>query len=183
LGNAEKNIPGWIQDHISKAHSYIHQSNSGYHEYKIDDMNESKISQSQLKPIYDKLSKGDVVEITYDSSMSRGITKRFKVIKGKTTVGKLGVERITLVNVDKPTSVKYYLYNRNNMITFAHGDMGASIVNIQKENINESSPNDILKDLDKVKKQLLVKVSKLVDKKKKLYADVDITTPLSNEER
>jgi hypothetical protein len=100
-------------------------------------MSESKISQSQLKPIYDKLSKGDVVEITYDSSMSRGITKRFKVIKGKTTVGKLRVERITLVNVDKPTSVKYYLYNRNNMITFAHGDMGASIVNIQKENINE----------------------------------------------
>lgn len=139
LGNAEKNIPAWIQDHISKAHSYLHQSNSGYHEYKKDTMSESKISQSQLKPIYDKLSKGDVVEITYDSSMSRGITKRFKVIKGKTTVGKLGVERITLVNVDKPTSVKYYLYNRNNMITFAHGDMGASIVNIQKENINENS--------------------------------------------
>jgi hypothetical protein len=33
LGNVEKNIPGWIQDHISKAHSYLHQSNSGYHEY------------------------------------------------------------------------------------------------------------------------------------------------------
>jgi Ni,Fe-hydrogenase I large subunit len=33
LGNAERNIPGWIQDHISKAHSYLHQSNSGYHEY------------------------------------------------------------------------------------------------------------------------------------------------------
>jgi hypothetical protein len=33
LGNIEKNIPGWIQDHISKAHSYLHQSNSGYHEY------------------------------------------------------------------------------------------------------------------------------------------------------
>jgi Ni,Fe-hydrogenase I large subunit len=39
LGNAEKNIPGWIQDHISKAHSYLHQSNSGYHEYN-DGMNE-----------------------------------------------------------------------------------------------------------------------------------------------
>jgi hypothetical protein len=33
LGNVEKTIPGWIQDHISKAHSYLHQSNSGYHEY------------------------------------------------------------------------------------------------------------------------------------------------------
>jgi hypothetical protein len=32
LGNGEKNLPGWIQDHISKAHSYLHQANSGYHE-------------------------------------------------------------------------------------------------------------------------------------------------------
>ena len=32
LGLGEKNIPGWIQDHISKAHSYLHQANSGYHE-------------------------------------------------------------------------------------------------------------------------------------------------------
>lgn len=32
LGGMEKNIPGWIQDHISKSHSYLHQANSGYHE-------------------------------------------------------------------------------------------------------------------------------------------------------
>lgn len=32
LGVGEKNIPGWIQDHISKAHSYLHQANSGHHE-------------------------------------------------------------------------------------------------------------------------------------------------------
>ena len=32
LGIGEKNIPGWIQDHISKAHSYLHQANSGHHE-------------------------------------------------------------------------------------------------------------------------------------------------------
>jgi hypothetical protein len=54
LGNAEKNIPAWIQDHISKAHSYLHQSNSGYHEYKIDDMNESKLQ-------FKNLEKGDIL--------------------------------------------------------------------------------------------------------------------------
>jgi hypothetical protein len=32
LGEMEKDVPGWIQDHISKAHSYIHQANSGFHE-------------------------------------------------------------------------------------------------------------------------------------------------------
>ncbi len=40
MGMGEKNLPGWIQDHISKAHSYLHQANSGYHELgegKIDE--------------------------------------------------------------------------------------------------------------------------------------------------
>lgn len=136
LGNTEKEIPGWIQDHISKAHSYIHQANSGYHEYG-DNVNESKISQPQLKSIYDKLSKGDEISIKFDSSISKNIEKRLKVVKGKTVVGKNGVERITLVNVDKPNSIKYYLYNRNNNISLAQGDMGTSVVSIQKESINE----------------------------------------------
>jgi hypothetical protein len=58
LGNAEKNIPGWIQDHISKAHSYIHQSNSGYHEYGTG-INEGIIQdrENELK----RLSKGATV--------------------------------------------------------------------------------------------------------------------------
>lgn len=33
LGNEEKDIPGWIQDHISKAENYIQQANEQYHEY------------------------------------------------------------------------------------------------------------------------------------------------------
>ena len=32
LGNLEKNIPGWIQDHISQAYIYLKQANDGYHE-------------------------------------------------------------------------------------------------------------------------------------------------------
>ena len=53
LGNDEKEIPGWIQDHISKAHSYIHQSNSGYHEYG----NEESVNESKLD--FSKVKKGD----------------------------------------------------------------------------------------------------------------------------
>lgn len=33
IGNTERDIPAWIQDHITKSQNYIHQANSGYHEY------------------------------------------------------------------------------------------------------------------------------------------------------
>jgi pyruvate/2-oxoglutarate dehydrogenase complex dihydrolipoamide acyltransferase (E2) component len=34
LGNQERNIPGWIQDHIAKAENYIEQAAQGFHEIK-----------------------------------------------------------------------------------------------------------------------------------------------------
>jgi hypothetical protein len=32
LGNEERNIPGWIQDHITNAENYIEQATQGFHE-------------------------------------------------------------------------------------------------------------------------------------------------------
>jgi hypothetical protein len=32
LGGMERNIPGWIQDHIAKAENYIEQAAQGFHE-------------------------------------------------------------------------------------------------------------------------------------------------------
>jgi hypothetical protein len=32
VGNDERNIPGWIQDHITNAENYIEQANQGFHE-------------------------------------------------------------------------------------------------------------------------------------------------------
>ena len=40
LGNDERNIPGWIQDHIAKAENYIEQAAQGFHELK-GEMNEA----------------------------------------------------------------------------------------------------------------------------------------------
>ena len=37
LGNQERNIPGWIQDHIAKAENYIEQAAQGFHELKNDE--------------------------------------------------------------------------------------------------------------------------------------------------
>lgn len=56
LGDIEKNIPGWIQDHISKAHSYLHQANSGYHELgETETVNEA----TTLQKIFRKIGWGD----------------------------------------------------------------------------------------------------------------------------
>jgi hypothetical protein len=34
LGDVEKDIPAWIQDHISQSQNFISQANTNYHEYK-----------------------------------------------------------------------------------------------------------------------------------------------------
>lgn len=50
--------------------------------------------------------------------------------------------------------------------------------------VNESTEaSDIIKDLDKVRTDLIKKVDVLIAKKKKLYSDVDITTPMSADEK
>jgi len=96
---------------------------------------------SDILKIYKGLNKGDLIDIKYDSAIRKGDEyKSFVVSKGKTKVGKQKVERITLQIKDKPKTVKFYLYNRNNNIYFAIGDMGASIVDIKKptnEVVNE----------------------------------------------
>jgi hypothetical protein len=42
MGQTEKDIPAWIQDHITNAENYISQASSNYHEYKA---NEGRISE------------------------------------------------------------------------------------------------------------------------------------------
>ena len=37
LGNQERNIPSWIQDHIAKAENYIEQAAQGFHELKMEE--------------------------------------------------------------------------------------------------------------------------------------------------
>jgi len=51
------------------------------------------------------------------------------------------------------------------------------------KNLNETSKEEIIKDLDKVKNDLLKRVDVLVAKKKKLYSNVDIESPMSADEK
>jgi hypothetical protein len=42
IGGMERDLPGWIQDHITNAENYIEQADQGFHELKNDEMNELK---------------------------------------------------------------------------------------------------------------------------------------------
>jgi len=44
MGENEKDIPAWIQDHITNAENYISQASSNYHEYNA---NESRIAEDK----------------------------------------------------------------------------------------------------------------------------------------
>jgi len=40
IGNEEKDLPGWIQDHISQAYSFLQQANDNFHELEEAEVNE-----------------------------------------------------------------------------------------------------------------------------------------------
>ncbi len=54
---------------------------------------------------------------------------------------------------------------------------------LKKESIKEATASEVIKDLDKVKTDLLKKVDVLIAKKKKLYSNVDIESPMSADEK
>jgi hypothetical protein len=57
------------------------------------------------------------------------------------------------------------------------------IDSLKKESIGEATASDIIKDLDKVKNDLIKKVDVLIAKKKKLYSNMDIESPMSADEK
>ena len=60
---------------------------------------------------------------------------------------------------------------------------GRQVPNCVPESVTESSKEDIIKDLDRAKNDLLKKVDALIAKKKKLYSDVDIESPMTSDEK
>ena len=60
MGENEKDIPAWIQDHITNAENYISQASSNYHEYgnknegKINEMGPNDVHFKQVMNFYDK---------------------------------------------------------------------------------------------------------------------------------
>ena len=82
---------------------------------------------------YDRLKKGDIITIEFKSAMSSGKSK-FKVT-AKNIVGKAKVGKVTLQSLMNPKGVKHFLYKRGNKVSFAQGDMGASVVRYTIEEV------------------------------------------------
>ena len=56
-------------------------------------------------------------------------------------------------------------------------------LHIESVVVEDTDTSNIIKDLDKVRHDLIKKVDVLIAKKKKLYANVDITSPMSADEK
>ena len=80
---------------------------------------------------FDSLKKGNTLNIKYKSSMSSG--EGTFIVKSRSKSKKYNVDKITLQSKTRPGSVKFYLYKRNNKVSLAQGDMGASLVSMTKE--------------------------------------------------
>ena len=92
------------------------------------------VDREKLVKMFDKLKKGSTVKIKSNDSIKKGDDYIEFVVKSKSTVRKGEVEKITLANKGNPTGVKRFLYKRvgTSMVSFAVGDMAASIVDIKE---------------------------------------------------
>ena len=96
-------------------------------------MNELKMNDPKLNKIFDKLKKGDKIKLKTSSTMSKGSDFVEYIVKSKNVVNKGRVEKITLATVGNEGAVKKFLYRRDGKVTFAMGDMAASIDDIKEK--------------------------------------------------
>ena len=94
---------------------------------------EMKMNDPKLNKIFDKLKKGDKIKLKTSSVASRGSDFVEYIVKSKNVVNKGRVEKITLATVGNEKAVKKFLYRRDGKVTFAMGDMAASIDDIKEE--------------------------------------------------
>ena len=103
-------------------------------EVEIDEM---KMDDPKLNKIFDKLKKGQTIKLKTSSTINQGKDFVEYIVKSKNTVNKGRVEKVTLVTKGNEKAVKKFLYKRDGKVTFAIGDMGASIDDIKEENLDE----------------------------------------------
>ena len=127
-------------------------------------LNELKMNDPKLNKMFDKLKKGDTVKIKHSSTLERGKDFIEYIVKSKNVVNKGRVEKITLASKDNPTAVKKFLYKRDGKVTFAVGDMAASIDDIREKYslTNHEIIEDIeVEELDEAVKYQFVAIDRL----------------------
>jgi len=139
-------------------------------------MNELKMNDPKLNKVFDKLKPKATVQLKTSSTIAKGEDFKTYLVVSKNTL-RNGVEKITLKNRANPTGVKSFLYRRDGKVTFAIGDMGASIDDIKEkysiinheiiEAIDPADVDDDATDADKkaADKNIIMQMRKAMDVK------------------
>ena len=72
LGDDERDIPGWIQDHIAKSENYIEQANQSFHELEPYD-NSGEVNEAMFTSANSNNPEGDTLVLRF----LQGIAKKF----------------------------------------------------------------------------------------------------------
>jgi len=103
--------------------------------------------------VYNKLKKGDRVEVLFDNAIRKG-SKPFELVvtSPHRIVGRSKVGRIILINPENPRGMKYKLFNRDGNVSLAQGDMGTLLkdLKIVKEDVqlDEATNTRVVIDLN-----------------------------------
>lgn len=129
LGNDERNIPGWIQDHITNAENYIDQASQGFHELSHDDQGEADYDElpdgTEEEPVDDmhNMTLAGLMENMLDEKKkpSAGLTKKQKsAISKKAKAGKdIGKKGKGFEKIAKAAAEKYGSKERGQKVAAA----------------------------------------------------------------
>jgi hypothetical protein len=129
LGNDERNIPGWIQDHITNAENYIDQASQGFHEISHDDQGEADYDElpdgTEEEPVDDmhNMTLAGLMENMLDEKKkpSAGLTKKQKsAISKKAKAGKdIGKKGKGFEKIAKAAAEKYGSKERGQKVAAA----------------------------------------------------------------
>jgi len=127
LGNDERNIPGWIQDHITNAENYIDQAAQGFHELSHDDQEgEHDVDElpngTEEEPVDDMTLQG-MMEDLFEAKKkpSAGLSKKQKsTIAKKAKAGKdIGKKGKGFEMIAKKAAKKYGSKERGQAVAAA----------------------------------------------------------------
>ena len=109
-------------------------------------MRELKMNDPKLIKVFDKLKPKDTIKLKVSSGISKGKDFQPYTVRAKNTL-RNGVEKITMILQGNPTGVKRFLYKKDGKVTFAIGDMAASIDDIKEDAVKAAQDK-----LDKAKR-------------------------------
>ena len=156
IGQGEKDIPAWIQDHITNSENYISQAASNYHEYT----SEAGINGAPRYPSTDGVANESVNEISYNVKADNA----YQFINGAVAVLGMYVRdeklesgvKSTLQRVVKDLEGlrKYFFSRKDESINEAFEVHYSDGIRAAKKFGNEKQAVDFAKDLIKNKKGL-----------------------------